>query len=189
MLLTQQIALRPECAKLAPHVTGSRHFDWCLYRRKRRDRQWHDRRGLPAVSRSERHCVSAGRRDSGAPLHITEKRRYVQLFENGIRPCHGNYRRAERGQGQIRFHAAATASCQRAAASAPNPVSGAVSGEAAGAATGNRAAGPVGAIVGGAIGTATGTVTGTANMLTGGAPPPTCARGYVHYNGGCYPAR
>jgi hypothetical protein len=61
--------------------------------------------------------------------------------------------------------------------------------EAAGAATGNRAAGPVGAIDGGAIGTATGTVTGTANMLTGGAPPPTCARGYAYYNGGCYPAR
>jgi hypothetical protein len=79
--------------------------------------------------------------------------------------------------------------CQPVVRSYSNPASGAVSGEAAGAATGNRAAGPVGAIVGGAIGTATGTVTGTANMLTGGAPPPTCARGYAYYNGGCYPAR
>jgi len=79
--------------------------------------------------------------------------------------------------------------CQPVARSYSNPVSGAVTGEAAGAAAGNRAAGPVGAVVGGAVGTATGTVTGTANMLTGGAPPPTCARGYVHYNGGCYPAR
>ena len=79
--------------------------------------------------------------------------------------------------------------CQPVAPSYSNPVSGAVSGEAAGAAAGNRAAGPVGAIVGGAIGTATGTVTGTANMLTGGAPPSTCARGYAYYNGGCYPAR
>lgn len=79
--------------------------------------------------------------------------------------------------------------CQPVARSYSNPVSGAVSGEAAGAAAGNRAAGPVGAIVGGAIGTATGTVTGTANMVTGGAPPPTCARGYMYYNGGCYPAR
>src|SRR5262245_8705979 len=79
--------------------------------------------------------------------------------------------------------------CQPVVRSYSNPVSGAVSGEAAGAATGNRAAGPVGAIVGGAIGTATGTVTGTANMLTGGAPPATCARGYAYYNGGCYPAR
>lgn len=79
--------------------------------------------------------------------------------------------------------------CQPVTRSYSNPVSGAASGEAAGAATGNSAAGPVGAIVGGAIGTATGTVTGTANMLTGGAPPPTCARGYAYYNGGCYPAR
>jgi hypothetical protein len=79
--------------------------------------------------------------------------------------------------------------CQPVTRSYSNPVSGAASGEAAGAATGNRAAGPVGAIVGGAIGTATGTVTGTANMLTGGAPPSTCGRGYMYYNGGCYPAR
>jgi hypothetical protein len=79
--------------------------------------------------------------------------------------------------------------CQPVTRSYSNPVSGAVTGEAAGAATGNRAAGPVGAVVGGAVGTATGTITGTANMLTGGAPPPTCARGYVHHNGGCYPAR
>jgi hypothetical protein len=79
--------------------------------------------------------------------------------------------------------------CQPVVRSYSNPASGAVSGEGAGAAAGNRAAGPVGAIVGGAIGTATGAVSGTANMLTGGAPPPTCARGYVHYNGGCYPAR
>jgi hypothetical protein len=79
--------------------------------------------------------------------------------------------------------------CQPVVRSYSNPVSGAVSGEAAGAAAGNRAAGPVGAIVGGAIGTATGTVTGTANMLTGGAPPQTCARGYMYYNGACYPAR
>ena len=79
--------------------------------------------------------------------------------------------------------------CQPVVRSYSNPVSGAVSGEAAGAAAGNRAAGPVGAIVGGAIGTATGTVTGTANMLTPSAPAPTCARGYVYYNGGCYPGR
>ena len=79
--------------------------------------------------------------------------------------------------------------CQPVVRSYSNPVSGAVSGEAAGAAAGNRAAGPVGAIVGGAIGTATGTVTGTANMLTPSAPAATCARGYVYYNGGCYPAR
>ena len=79
--------------------------------------------------------------------------------------------------------------CQIVARSYSNPVSGAVSGEAAGAAAGNRAAGPVGAIVGGAIRTATGTLTGTANMVTGGAPPPTCARGYMYYSGGCYPAR
>ncbi len=65
-----------------------------------------------------------------------------------------------------------------------NPVSGAVSGEARGAATGYATGGPVGAIVGGALGTAAGTVSGTANML---APPPACPRGYVYYNGGCYP--
>jgi len=70
-----------------------------------------------------------------------------------------------------------------------NPVSGAVQGEASGAASGYRAAGPVGAIVGGAIGTATGTVSGTANMLAPPAPTPTCARGYMYYNGGCYPGR
>jgi len=79
--------------------------------------------------------------------------------------------------------------CQPVVRSYSNPVSGAVSGEAAGAAAGNRAAGPVGAIVGGAIGTATGTVTGTANMLTPSAPAPTCARGYMYYNGACYPGR
>ena len=79
--------------------------------------------------------------------------------------------------------------CQPVVRSYSNPVSGAASGEAAGAAAGNRAAGPVGAIVGGAIGTATGTVTGTANMLTPSAPAPTCARGYMYYNGGCYPGR
>src|SRR6267143_1600191 len=38
------------------------------------------------------------------------------------RPCHGNSRRAERGQGQIRFHAA-TAFCHRAAASARKALS------------------------------------------------------------------
>ena len=79
--------------------------------------------------------------------------------------------------------------CQPVVRSYSNPASGAVSGEAAGAAAGNRAAGPVGAIVGGAIGTATGTVTGTTNMLTPGAPQPTCAPGYMHSNGGCYPGR
>ena len=79
--------------------------------------------------------------------------------------------------------------CQPVVRSYSNPASGAATGEAAGAAAGNRAAGPVGAIVGGAIGTATGTLTGTANMVTGGAPSPTCARGYMYYNGGCYPAR
>ena len=70
-----------------------------------------------------------------------------------------------------------------------NPVSGAVSGEAAGAASGYRSAGPVGAVVGGALGTAAGTLTGTANMLTGGAPPAACPRGYQFYNGSCYPSR
>lgn len=70
-----------------------------------------------------------------------------------------------------------------------NPASGAVSGEAAGAATGYATGGPVGAVVGGAIGTATGTLSGTGNMLSGGAPPPACAYGYVYYNGGCYPSR
>ena len=79
--------------------------------------------------------------------------------------------------------------CQPVARSYSNPVSGAISGEAAGAAAGNRAAGPVGAVVGGAIGTATGTVTGTANMLAPPAPTPTCAYGYMYYNGSCYPAR
>jgi hypothetical protein len=78
--------------------------------------------------------------------------------------------------------------CQPVTRSYSNPVSGAVSGEAAGAAAGNRAAGPVGAIVGGAIGTATGTLSGTANMLSPAAPA-TCARGYMYYNGACYPAR
>src|SRR6478672_704029 len=77
--------------------------------------------------------------------------------------------------------------CQPVTRSYSNPVSGAVTGEAAGAAAGNRAAGPVGAIVGGAIGTATGTLTGTANMLSPPAPAPTCAYGYMYYNGGCYP--
>ena len=69
------------------------------------------------------------------------------------------------------------------------PFSGAMSGEAAGAAAGNRAAGPVGAIVGGAIGTATGTLSGTAGMFAPPAPTPTCAYGYMYYNGSCYPAR
>src|SRR5436305_14826822 len=75
--------------------------------------------------------------------------------------------------------------CQPVVRSYSNPVSGA----AAGAAAGNRAAGPVGAVVGGAIGTATGTVSGTANMLAPPAPTPTCARGYIYHNGGCYPGR
>jgi hypothetical protein len=86
------------------------------------------------------------------------------------------------------------------AAYAPsNPVSGAVSGEAQGAARGAAAAGPVGAVVGGAIGVATGTIAGTANAVAGApvattygstiAPAPACARGYVFYGGGCYPAR
>jgi hypothetical protein len=79
--------------------------------------------------------------------------------------------------------------CQPVVRSYSNPVSGAASGEAAGAAAGNRAAGPVGAIVGGAIGTATGTVSGTANMLAPPTSTPTCARGYMYYNGGCYPGR
>ena len=77
--------------------------------------------------------------------------------------------------------------CQPVARSYSNPVSGAVSGEAAGAAAGYNAAGPVGAIVGGAIGTVTGTVAGTAGMVT--PPAPTCAYGYMYYNGSCYPAR
>src|SRR5690242_20740599 len=79
--------------------------------------------------------------------------------------------------------------CQPVVRSYSNPVSGAATGEAAGAAAGNRAAGPVGAIVGGAIGTATGTLSGTANMLAPPAPTPTCAYGYMYYNGSCYPAR
>jgi len=79
--------------------------------------------------------------------------------------------------------------CQPVAPSYSNPVSGAMSGEAAGAAAGNRAAGPVGAIVGGAIGTAAGTLSGTAGMFAPPAPTPTCARGYMYYNGSCYPAR
>jgi hypothetical protein len=74
--------------------------------------------------------------------------------------------------------------CQPLAPSYSNPVSGAMSGEAAGA-----AAGPVGAVVGGAIGTATGALSGTANMFTPPAPTPTCAPGYMYYNGSCYPAR
>jgi hypothetical protein len=73
--------------------------------------------------------------------------------------------------------------CQPLAPSYSNPVSGAMSGEAAGAAAGNRAAGPVGAVVGGAIGTATGALSGTANMFTPPAPTPTCAPGYMYYNG------
>lgn len=79
--------------------------------------------------------------------------------------------------------------CQPVARSYSNPVSGAMSGEAAGAAAGYNAAGPVGAIVGGAIGTATGTVAGTAGMVTPPATAPSCAYGYMYYNGGCYPAR
>src|SRR5438874_11861307 len=77
--------------------------------------------------------------------------------------------------------------CQPVVRSYSNPVSGAASGEAAGAAAGNRAAGPVGAIVGGAICTATGTVSGTVGMVTPPAAAPTCAGGYMYYNGGCYP--
>jgi hypothetical protein len=77
--------------------------------------------------------------------------------------------------------------CQRAPS---GPLSGAAAGGASGAAAGNAAAGPVGAVVGGALGTATGAVTGTANALTGGArATPTCAAGYVYYNGGCHPQR
>ena len=34
---------------------------------------------------------------------------------------------------------------------------------------------------------ATGTVAGTAGMVT--PPAPTCAYGYMYYNGSCYPAR
>ena len=79
--------------------------------------------------------------------------------------------------------------CQPVRPSYSNPVSGAVSGEAAGAAQGYSAAGPVGAVVGGALGTAAGTLSGTANMLAPPAPAPTCARGYMYYNGACYPAR
>jgi hypothetical protein len=79
--------------------------------------------------------------------------------------------------------------CQPVRPSYSNPVSGAVSGEAAGAAAGYRAAGPVGAVVGGALGTATGTLSGTANMVAPPAAAPTCMRGYMYYNGSCYPAR
>ena len=67
-----------------------------------------------------------------------------------------------------------------------NPVAGAVSGQAAGATSGYAVGGPAGAAVGGAFGAATGTVAGTANMLP---PAPTCAAGYVYYNGACYPGR
>ena len=79
--------------------------------------------------------------------------------------------------------------CQPVVRSYSNPVSGAASGEAAGAAAGYNTAGPLGAIVGGAIGTATGTVSGTVGMVTPPAPAPTCAGGYMYYNGGCYPRR
>ena len=70
-----------------------------------------------------------------------------------------------------------------------NPATGAVSGEANGAARGNAVAGPVGAMVGGAVGIATGTLRGTANLLSGSSAPPRCGRGYVYYEGGCYPRR
>ncbi|MGE3782620.1 MAG: hypothetical protein AB7H71_07755 [Alphaproteobacteria bacterium] len=75
-----------------------------------------------------------------------------------------------------------------------NPVSGAAAGASAGAAQGGAAAGPLGAIVGGALGTATGTLSGTTNMLTGQpstavGPVGTCPRGYVLYQGYCYPQR
>src|SRR5437763_16706317 len=79
--------------------------------------------------------------------------------------------------------------CQPVVRSYSNPVSGAASGEAAGAAAGYNTAGPLGAIVGGAIGTATGTVAGTAGMIAPPAPAPTCAHGYMYYNGTCVPAR
>jgi hypothetical protein len=75
-----------------------------------------------------------------------------------------------------------------------NPVSGAAAGASAGASQGGAAAGPIGAIVGGALGTATGTLSGTANMVTGQpttavGPVGTCPRGYVLYQGYCYPQR